>query len=365
MLILTWVILILINLRCPPRLGIRLIISLLSLSLLILFLIKRLIGFYFIFELCLLPMFGIILGWGGQPERMSAGLYILFYTVCSSLPFIGWVVINQSLIWLDELRVWSKYIRIFIMLPFMVKTPMYLLHLWLPKAHVEAPVSGRIGLAGVLLKVGSYGVWFLVMSCDKTVVTRFAGLLIVGRALARMITSAQIDLKALIAYSSVAHIGLLTLALLVSSKSFNLGRLIIMLAHGMSGRGLFYWGRIIYERTNTRRILIVRGMSEIITARSLTWVILILINLRCPPRLGIWSEVAIIPARIHISWWSFISLFVLILGVVLYNLSLYFMLRHGEIGWSSGEEANLKELIVGAMHTISSLSAPWLLWLLE
>ena len=363
-LILIWIILILINLRCPPTLGMACILTLLALSLQLLFTVNSLVGFYIIFELCLLPVFGIILGWGGQPERLSAGLYMLFYTLCTSLPFIGWAF-TSNVNFFIELIEWTTRVRLFILLPFIVKTPIYLLHIWLPKAHVEAPVRGSIGLAGVLLKVGRYGVWYMVQACSRLVILILAGLLITGRALARMITSSQIDLKALIAYSSVAHIGILTLALLISSHVLNLGALIIILAHGMSGRGLFYWGRVIYERTNTRSLMLVRGMSEIIPVSTLIWIILILINLRCPPTLGIWAEILIIPGLITFSWWRRIRLFILMIGVVLYSLSLYFIIRHGEAGWRAGEEANIKELIVGFMHLISAWSAPWLLWLLE
>lgn len=180
----------------------------------------RLMGFYFYFEASLVPTLLIILGYGYQPERLQAGLYFVFYTIFASLPLLFLILAiyrgrGGLLIvpWVEEFASYRIYLGgMVIVLAFLVKIPIFIVHLWLPKAHVEAPVAGSMVLAGVLLKLGGYGlgrVGVVLSGVLRSVGVYLVGLSLVGMLVVGFICCQINDLKALVAYSSVVHMGLL------------------------------------------------------------------------------------------------------------------------------------------------------------
>merc|ERR1712090_82788 len=143
----------------------------------------------------------------------------------------------------------------------MVKFPMYLVHMWLPKAHVEAPVSGSIVLAGVLLKLGGYGLHRLFMCLDRRGVRiLILTISLIGGGILRVLCLSQRDIKVVIAYSSVVHIALVVAGFLSLYKLGVEGRIIIIVAHGLCSSGIFAGANIIYERTHSRRFFLNRGL---------------------------------------------------------------------------------------------------------
>jgi len=293
------------DIRISPKQYIILIIILL-LSLVIRFSSRNIIIFYFFFEFSLIPTLFMIIGWGYQPERTQAGIYFLFYTLTASLPLLlGLFFISRNfktinfLLW-DGLNSYFSlnYFLIFsFIIAFLVKIPIFLTHLWLPKAHVEAPVAGSIILAGVLLKLGGFGlIRFIVIFYE---IIYLLSSYIIGLALIRifyvgLICCRIFDLKALIAYSSVSHIALIICGLYTYNYWGRVGCLAIIIAHGITSSGLFCLVNIYYERSHSRRIYLNKGL--ILTSSLLSLIIFILCagNISAPPTINLLSEILLI-----------------------------------------------------------------------
>ena len=207
---------------------------------------------------------------------MQAGLYILLYTLFVSLPIIISIFYLYfkvgSIIFGFIIMEFSLYIFLCIRLVFFIKFPIFLVHLWLPKAHVESPVSGSMVLAGVILKLGGYGLVRLLGIRGGRVINYglyFLRLGLIGGVYISLICLRQFDIKSLVAYSSVAHIGLVISGILIINLSGIIGSLILILAHGLCSSGLFCLTNIVYERTSSRSLFINKGIINIIPFLSL------------------------------------------------------------------------------------------------
>jgi len=253
---------------------------LLLLRLIFCFAVRRYLLFYLFFELRLIPTFFIIIGWGYQPERLQAGVYLILYTLLASLPLLFILIkINSVMgsLWIWDYLVgqwclnsgywFSLIVSLGAIFAFLVKLPIFVTHLWLPKAHLEAPVAGSIILAGVLLKLGGYGlirVLVKLYSGYLQIRVIFFSLRLVGIVVVGVICCRLNDLKALVAYSSVAHIGLVICGSLTGTRwGFN-GRLIIIISHGLGSSGLFCIVNVIYERLHRRSMHLNRGVLSLI-----------------------------------------------------------------------------------------------------
>jgi len=316
-------------------------VVILCLFLFITFFSCSLLNFYFYFEISLIPTLIIIIGWGYQPERLQAGIYFLFYTLSASLPLL-FVLINLFFSWgtLDflNLRVisynrFSILIFLGLTLAFLVKIPIFFTHLWLPKAHVEAPVSGSMILAGVLLKLGGYGFYRVIIFCLgglKIFSNYFFGLRIIGILYVGFICCRLNDLKALVAYFSVAHIALVICGFFRLYVWGVRGGYIIIIRHGLASSGLFCVVNIYYERTGSRRIFLNKGLIIILPLLSLFLFLLRAANMAAPPTLNLISEIFLI-IRILKFDFSMLLIFPLAsyIGAV-FTLFMFSLSQHGK-----------------------------------
>ena len=300
------------------------------------------LSFYIGFEASLIPTLILILGWGYQPERIQAGVYFIFYTIFASLPLLVSILhmytyFGSSCIYLFSELMDNDLVRhlwyLLTAFAFIVKLPMFIVHLWLPKAHVEAPVAGSMILAGVLLKLGGYGLARVLptfLQFNKNLSWIWIRISVVGGVIVRIICLRQVDIKSLIAYSSVAHIGLVLCGLVVVGFWGLNGAVIVIIGHGLCSSGLFCLANMVYERLSSRSLLIGKGLLNFIPRIGLWWFLLSAGNIAAPPTLNFLGEVRLI---IRVVGWSKIIIF----GIALlsffsasYRLYIYSLSQHGK-----------------------------------
>nr|ALO76797.1 NADH deshydrogenase subunit 4 [Loberonotha olivascens] len=314
------------------------VMIMLLLSLILTFMSLNLFIFYLFFEISLIPTLILIIGWGYQPERIEAGVYLLFYTLLVSLPMmISIFYLYENFYSLNfyflNMNINNIYMYMCINMVFFVKMPMFFVHLWLPKAHVEAPVSGSMILAGIMLKLGGYGMMrlmILFMEIGMKINIIFIIISLVGGFVVSLICIRQSDMKSLIAYSSVAHMGMALAGIMTINIWGMWGSLVMMLAHGLCSSGLFCLANISYERVLSRSLYLNKGMINIIPSMSLWWFLFCSSNMAAPPSFNLLGEIMLINSLVSYSWMTMIFLSLLSFFSAVYSLFLYSFSQHGK-----------------------------------
>ncbi len=302
-----------------------------------------LLVFYLFFEAQLIPMFLIIGIWGGK-NRIYAAFKFFLYTLLGSVLMLVAVLAMISIAHTASIPELMRYhfapgLQVWLWLAFFasfaVKMPMWPVHTWLPDAHVEAPTAGSVILAGILIKMGGYGFMRFSLPMFPIASHQFAPLVYALSVIAIVYTSLvafrQTDMKKLIAYSSVAHMGFVTMAIFSGTLQGEQGALFQMLSHGVISGALFLCVGVVYDRMHTREIAFYGGLVNRMPIYAAVFMLFTMGNVGLPGTSGFVGEILTLTGTYGASTWTAI---IATSGVILsavYALTLYRRIVFGEL----------------------------------
>jgi NADH-quinone oxidoreductase subunit M len=297
--------------------------------------------FYVFFEGGLIPMYLIIGIWGGA-DRVKASYKFFLYTFLGSVLMLVamiYMVATSGTTSIPALMAYNfapevqQWLWLAFFASFAVKLPMWPVHTWLPDAHVQAPTAGSVILAGVLLKMGGYGFVRFSLPMFPDASAEFIPFMFVLSGVAVIYTSlvalVQNDMKKLIAYSSVAHMGFVTFGLFALNRQGIEGALIVMLSHGLVSGALFLVVGVIYDRMHTREIAVYGGLSNNMPAYSLLFMLFSMASVGLPGTSGFVGEFLSLVGTYHASTWAAIAGTTGIILGAAYMLYLYWRICFG------------------------------------
>jgi len=275
------------------------------------FLARDLVFFYVCFELTLVPMFFLIAIYGGENRAKASTKFFIFTFTGSLIALAGLLYVAWQFAaannneWSFDIAALSQFaatltareqawVLLALMAGFAVKVPLFPVHTWLPLAHTEAPTAGSVVLAGVLLKLGTYGIYRFVLPMVPAAVVEYAPLIavvsIIGIIYAALICWVQSDVKKLVAYSSVSHLGFCVLGLVALNPLGVQGSVMYMLNHGLSTGALFFLVGMMYERYHTRDMDVIGGLARRMPVWSCFMVFFVLSSVGLPGLNGFIGE---------------------------------------------------------------------------
>ena len=305
-------------------------------SIFIFFISFNFIIFFISFEISVIPIFLIILIWGYQTERIQARLYLFFYIAIFRFPFLIILLLflnfNFSRNWfLDWNFKTNIFISTIVFLPFLVKRPLYFFHLWLPKAHVEAPIIGSILLAGILLKLGTYGFFrLLYIFFFENLYFLFCIFFLISTRLRILICLLQTDQKAIIAYASVNHIRIVLIRVIFFSFFSKKIGIIIIFLHGIVSSLMFFFRYVFSSYSQNRLIFLNQGFLIFSICFSLYFIIFLLFNFNVPPTRNFFCELIIFFSVFLWNWLLFFLISLIIIVGCFYSLFLIINSIHGK-----------------------------------
>nr|YP_009679959.1 NADH dehydrogenase subunit 4 [Gordionus alpestris]QDH52417.1 NADH dehydrogenase subunit 4 [Gordionus alpestris] len=277
-------------------------------------LINKILWFFIFFEMSLIPIMMMIWGWGSGTMKVKAAAFLLLYTSVASTPLLllllslnlnlklsSWSELGMS----DNLSGWGSGTMILIILAFLVKLPIYIFHLWLPKAHVEASTSGSMLLAGSLLKLGVFGLsrMLLILMGTPLVMWILMSTLLWGMIMSSIGMSFSNDGKIMIAYSSVSHMTFLAISMLLMSFISLDGSISMSMSHGFISPSMFLIFYLMYNKMSTRNMILVKSqmnMKSLYT--TLILFMILMFNIGCPPSFNLFPEIIIIYNLMNFSY---------------------------------------------------------------
>jgi len=320
--------------------------------------------FYLFWELMLVPMYFLIAIWGG-PQKLYAAIKLFLYTLTGSVLMLVAILAIYFLQYKTTGRYdfsiasfqamapviaaqggyFATLIALALFVGFAIKVPMFPFHTWLPDAHVQAPTAGSVILAGILLKMGTYGfVRFLlpiVPDATKALMPWFLALTLIGVIYGALVAMIQKDMKKLVAYSSVSHLGLCMLGIFSMNPNGLQGAIFQMINHGISTSGLFLIVGIVYERRHTRMIADFGGLSKTMPVYATIFMIMTMSSIGLPGLNGFIGEATILMGAFQAHpWWAVVATTGIILGAA-YMLWLFQRVMFGPINETN---AKMKDL---------------------
>lgn len=277
----------------------------------IFFISRNLIRLFVFFEISIFPIIVMILGYGSQIEKINSGYYLIFYASFCSFPYLFvyfYYNFRYSFVYFSSFITWE--LVFFLSLGFIIKFPVYFLHLWLPKAHVEAPTTASILLAGLLLKLGTAGFFRIIKLFSFVHLNFWFFIAFLGIIIASFVCSFQSDSKSLAAYSSVTHMGFTLLCLILLRLESKMSSLIIIVAHGFTSTLIFYFIGEFYHNRGSRIIYYLNSFLNISLFLTIIFTLVFIRNSGVPPTKRFFSEFLTILVTLNYNFLYFWFLFV-------------------------------------------------------